>query len=304
MISIIVPVFNAENRLSGMLDCILAQEYSNYEAILINDGSTDCSSAICEKYAVKDTRIKVISQGRKGAGEARNRGLREASGQYVTFLDADDEIPPNYLLELRRALIQGGTDIAVCDVVVRDGNAEQKRFTLQSDRLSKTEALNYLFARKHINSGPCAKLFRKEIIDGLEFPKIGAYEDIIFVKDAFDKAAYINATDKTEYRYIKNNTGIMSRYILNPSQDIAIATDELITYIDNHPELSPECLYVTMSHLFQNLRKGADIEDNERLLNNSIRKVFKKHWKSVIKCSAFPWKEKALYLLFSIGFSV
>lgn len=303
MISIIIPVYNASERLPKMLDCVLTQEYTDYEVVLVDDGSTDRSGIVCEEYAAKDHRFKVIHQHQKGAAEARNHGLEKASGELITFLDADDEIPENYLMVLSQTLMETKADITVCDVSIIENGNEYFRFTLKPDCLSKTEAMNHLLTRKNINSGPCAKLFRKEVIDGLAFPELDAYEDIVFVRNAFDRAAYISTTDKTEYRYISNKNGIMSQFNQQPSMDIVKASEDLVIYIENHPELSSDCLYVTLSHLYQNVQKEESVQE-DGLLNNAIRTVFKKHWKSIIKCSAFSWKEKILFLSFAHGLNV
>ena len=304
MISIIIPIFNAGDRLKVMLDSVLLQSYSDYEVILVDDGSLDQSGTICDSYASKDDRFKVIHQTQKGVSSARNQGLKESSGKYITFLDADDEIPKNYLSVLLETLLRTQSDIAVCDVTLYEKGKEMSRFTLASDNLSKIEAMNYLLTRKHINSGPCAKLFCRKIVEGLLFPELGAYEDIIFVRDAFDLATTISATNKTEYRYIRNKKGIMNQFNQMPSNDIVIASENLLDYIEKHNELSPECMYVTLSHLYQSVQKNGHIEKKDRLLNNSIKIVFKKHWKSMVRCKAFSWKEKVLFTLFSIGIDV
>ena len=106
MVSIIVPVYNAELTIRRCVDSICAQKFSDFELILINDGSTDLSGVICEKYAASDSRIIVIHKENGGVSSARNAGLKYAKGEWITFIDADDEVTPSYL----ENMISNGAD--------------------------------------------------------------------------------------------------------------------------------------------------------------------------------------------------
>ena len=96
-VSVIVPVYNVEAYLAQCIDSILAQDYRNFELILVNDGSTDNSGAICERYAAQDRRIRVITQENSGPSTARNTGIKAACGKYIVFVDADDWADADYL---------------------------------------------------------------------------------------------------------------------------------------------------------------------------------------------------------------
>ena len=208
MISIIVPVFNAESNLKRMLESILAQSDQKFECILIDDGSTDSSYSICKEYEKKDTRIRCFMQENHGVSYTRNRGIGLVRGQFIAFLDADDYIPPNYLFELIKCCENG--DIAVCDVTIVENEEEKYCFSLGESVLTQKEALNYLLSRKYINSGPCGKLFKKEVIRNLKFLPLKTYEDILFVLDAISNSKKIVTTNRTQYFYIQNDNGAMS----------------------------------------------------------------------------------------------
>ena len=115
LISVIVPVYNVEPYLRKCVDSILAQSYSNLEVILVDDGSPDGCGAICDEYAAKDARVRVIHKPNGGISDARNAGLDIMTGDYVTFVDSDDWIDEQHLSSLY-ALVKGGADIAVSDV--------------------------------------------------------------------------------------------------------------------------------------------------------------------------------------------
>lgn len=115
MISIIVPVYNVARYLPECLDSILTQTEPNWEAILVDDGSTDISGAICDDYAAKDSRFRVIHKENGGAASAKNAGLDAAEGEYVAFIDSDDWVDPDWLEKMLSALESSGADVAECD---------------------------------------------------------------------------------------------------------------------------------------------------------------------------------------------
>ena len=302
MISVIIPVYNAGNRLLYQLECVRQQVYTDFEVLLVDDGSTDGSGAICDAMAARDARFRVIYQVNSGVSAARNHGMQLAEGSFLTFLDADDEIPADYLKVLADVQRQTNADVVVCDVVIVQDGKEMRRFTTEDSLLSQTDALNLLLTREKINSGPCAKLMRRSILSEIQFPPLKAYEDIIFVKDVFNHAKKIAATEKTEYTYIQNPDSAMHQFAKTPSTDIVLATKELVDFIQKKGGLLPECLYITLSHLFQYVQGiGAAQSDSARLFVKHTRALFRQQLVQILRCSAFPWKEKVLFCLFAMG---
>lgn len=302
MISVIIPVYNAEQHLKELLQCLKLQTYQNFEVLLVNDGSTDTSAQICEAAAKTDSRFRCVHQSNQGVSAARNLGLTLSKGAYIAFLDADDRIPENYLAELRAALDKNDCSMSVCDVAVVDGNVETRRFTLPPQLLSQTETMNHLLTRNFINSGPCAKLFRREVLEGLQFPPLKAYEDILFVVEAVCQCNRIAVTNRTEYRYIQNTAGAMHAFVKTPSQDIVTASHALLDLIDERPELEPRCFYITLSHLMQYAMPL--VQENTPQAKAFVRAVRKEcagQWNRILRCKAFPWKEKIVYVLFACG---
>ena len=114
LISVIVPVFNVEKYVGRCLTSIINQSYTNLEIIVVNDGSTDNSLSVCEAYAAKDNRIKLITQENRGLSGARNSGLRHYTGEYVTFVDSDDWIHRNMIEYLYNVLIRHNSEISLC----------------------------------------------------------------------------------------------------------------------------------------------------------------------------------------------
>lgn len=171
-----------------------------------------------------------------------------------------------------------------------------------SDRiLSSTEALNYLLQRQNINSGPCAKLFRRSIIKKLRFPTLKVYEDILFVMQAFKNADSIGVTDNTEYHYYQNEQSAMHNAIENPPIDIVMATDEIMTFIKKNKTLEDRCVYITLSHLYQYVQLTAKSDKENQKFLIAVQRLFRKYWRQLLFCKSFPLKEKILYIVFILG---
>lgn len=304
MISIIIPVYNAENTLNTLVHDIRAQDYSNYQVLLIDDGSTDNSAYYGKEIQDKDRRFHYIYQENSGVSAARNCGLQMAEGEYITFLDADDRIDYNYLSALFNSCKKHNSDIAVCNVKVEKNNRAIMAFSLEDGALSQEEALNLLLSRRKINSGPCAKLFKKSVLQDLEFPKLAAYEDILFVKDAICNATVISTTGKTSYHYIENTQGAMSKFIISPTMDIIVATENLMNFIKTYKTLDSQTIYITLSHLMQYVIPLYSFRKNDKVYEfiMNAKQLITKYRTDILFCPAFPWKEKIVFELFSMGY--
>lgn len=302
MISVIIPIYNAEPYLSHTFHCLLTQSFPDFEVLLINDGSTDDSGVLCNAIARRDSRFHHLPQENGGVSSARNRGISAARGEYITFLDADDDIPANYLECLLAAAEQTHSQMAVCDVAVITDGAETSRFSCKASVLSQTQALNHILSRRYINSGPYAKLFRRDVISEITFPPLKAYEDILFVLEATCRCTGIAVTVETEYRYIQNSSGAMGSFLKMPSADIITATEKILTFLQSRRDLSPLCFYITASHLMQYVQEISDVRDYRAVdFLQQARGLYRKHLSGLLSCSAFPWKEKILFSLFAFG---
>ena len=301
MISIIIPIYNAEKELERMLQSIQNQSVTEYEVIMIDDGSRDKTAEICKKFARHDARFQYYHQENKGVSIARNYGLWKSQGEYIAFVDADDEIDRNYLEILMQACRYA--DIAVCDVVVECNGIEIKRFTGEDAVLSKEEAINLLLKRKVINSGPCAKLFKREIIGTIEFPLLRTYEDILFNLFVFSNASNVAITSKTQYHYIENSQGAMSIMNKAPSKDVIVASERIIQFIKGKCDvLEQECLYITISHLFQYVLSMVHKEcECDKSFIMRVKALYRKNFGDIWKCTAIPIKEKVVFICFMFG---
>ena len=198
MISIIVPVYNSEKTLARCLDSILRQTYSDYEIILIDDGSIDSSFCIIEKYATSHPNIVAIRKENGGVSSARNKGLDLAKGDFVCFVDSDDYIEPNYLEDLHNCISNNDTDIALC--LISRSNAKVSSTNISYN--SKDDIIISILNNDEQNAGPCNKLFRKDIIGNLRFAEdIFLGEDTLFCVEYAKKCSTAIRINKVLYHY-------------------------------------------------------------------------------------------------------
>ena len=188
LLSIITPVYQVEQYLPQCLDSILAQTYPHWELILVDDGSKDQSGEICDEYAKKDGRIRVIHTENRGAGAARNTGFAHATGEYVVFVDSDDYISENMIERLYMTIHKSKYDLVVCNFLrtYPDGKND---FTTQFPdmEISGREVLAHWKTQKNYGlwTVPWSKIIRKSILDQVKFPEGKYFEDEFFSDQLF-----------------------------------------------------------------------------------------------------------------------
>ena len=199
-ISVIIPVYNTAPYLERCLDSVLQSTYRNLEIICVNDGSTDASLSILEQYQALDDRVVVINQTNSGVSAARNNGLAHATGEYVSFVDSDDWVHPQYLSYLLCAI--ENADISHCGMVrINNDDLEKEVQQISPIRIQDTDKMNFGEAADHC----WGKLFRREIVEKLKFEEsISFGEDKLFTAIALQTGKKLAAIDNVLYYYYNN----------------------------------------------------------------------------------------------------
>ena len=184
LLSIIVPVYNVEKYLKESVNSIIRQKFTDFELLLVDDGSSDKSGSLCEELAAEDARIRVIHQSNSGPSAARNRGLKEAKGKFITFIDSDDVVDENYLSNFR---YDENLDFEIQGLTLNYiGNENNNReIKPHSTHIAPIKDIYSEAELNRLSRGPCVKLFKISIIKAnkIEFPEgIRFGEDAIFVK--------------------------------------------------------------------------------------------------------------------------
>ena len=210
LISLVVPIYKVEAYLPRCIDSILKQTYPNTELILVDDGSPDRCGEICEEYAAKDPRIRVIHKENGGLSDARNAGLSVAQGEYIAFVDSDDWVAPDYLEKMHDALVSWGADICECDVFLTTGeDAEPQRTPEQADVYDAETALKELILDQRFHQHVWNKLYHRKCIEGILFAKGKTNEDEFWTYQVFGKAKKIVRIDRVLYNYFQRAGSIM-----------------------------------------------------------------------------------------------
>lgn len=237
LLSFIIPVYNVESYLQECVDSILQQANSNCELILVNDGSTDSSGEICDKYLANNSNIKVIHQVNAGLSAARNAGLSIARGRYITFVDSDDKIFPDSISCIFEWIQTEGTDLCFLQMVklYSDGSQENLNEGFLRNKLkgkTREEAVQHISSRPKYPGSACAKLYRKDfLIDkDLHFPYDRRYsEDLGFMRDCILCARDFDVLDVPYYQYRQSRQGsITSNITLKNFNDLLRFIDESV----------------------------------------------------------------------------
>ena len=238
MISIIVPVYNVEEYLEECLESIQHQTYTDIEVILVNDGSTDGSREICERYCEKDIRFRLINQENQGQSVARNRGFKESIGQYIMFVDSDDVINTN-VLEVLLPYVKTDVDIVECRMT---RNKEEfflnKTSTIVFEGNSKEAILNCI-EFKEVKFCPFTKLYRREIVEKIPFLEGCIYEDVFTGINYLKYIRKIIVVDFIGYYYRVRPNSTMTKSFNEKDLDIFKVGNQLIDSFKDDEDMLP-----------------------------------------------------------------
>jgi len=211
VISVIVPVYNAEKYIHRCVDSILGQTFRDFELILVDDGSPDTCGAICDAYAVQDSRVRVLHQPNGGQAAARNRGVAAAAGEWICFVDSDDLIHPQMLEHLYRAARETGAGISCCGMVEAEvcpvGFAQPVHYSAWSELCDEAllEKLHQL--GEHRYWVICGKLIRRALVERYPMAEGRIYEDNAIAFRWLHEAETVANTENRYYFYQRNETG-------------------------------------------------------------------------------------------------
>ncbi|MBR5553536.1 MAG: glycosyltransferase family 2 protein [Clostridia bacterium] len=308
-ISVIIPIYKTEDYLRRCLDSVVNQTYKKLEIILVDDGSPDKSGEICDEYAQKDNRIKVIHKENGGVSSARNAALDIACGEYVTFVDSDDYIHPEACAILFNAAKETSSDVVVCGFInvfadkhVKNDYAEIK--TLENNAILQEYVMD------KIRPEACAKLIRKSVIGEIRFDtNFTCGEDLLFNYYIFKRSSKACVLDKCLYYYSREReTAATGNF--NLGCILSYKTTQTILGENINGKLYVNCLWRHVRGLFNILNDI--IETNDKQLNKyfeeirteilkyrkkiSSENIFAKRYKyAVILIQFVPWFYRSIY---------
>jgi len=301
-ISVIVPVYKVEPYLRKCVDSIINQTYTNLEIILVDDGSPDNCGAICDEYAAKDSRIKVIHKENGGLSDARNAGMEIMTGDYVAFVDSDDWIEPQMYQRLYELLEYYHADMAfggVADEVLQNGVVR----TVKTSNYGNTPYAegNTAAMRRYFHGSWAAwdKLYRAELFDGIRYPVGEINEDEAIVLHLLDRCNRVCYTNEVFYHYVRRIDGTSITTSSFSEKKIAWVKhcrDNLAFIREKYPQLEKDALARYRGSILWSLREicmqGSGFNKEWKSLRMELRQAFVVFWQNA------ALRDKILLLLF------
>lgn len=311
IISVIVPVYNVEQYLQECLDSILLQTYQNIEIILINDGSSDNSGKICDEYAFRDARIKVIHKKNEGVSVARNVGLDSCNGEYICFIDGDDLIEPIYIEDLYINAIKYKADIVTSDYKGYNCKKEcypsyyKRKGRYISNNITGHEALS-LMLRMRENCSVWSKIFKRSSIGNLRFPIGKINEDALFLFYLYLKVEKVSSIPQANYYYRINPNGL-ARTINEHQFDIVENMEEMDEFFTKH-NISSNCqkaLKIWKTHYCTNLLfilHNSNLYKSHFSKIDKMRQIIRTNFWNVIFSNDLTYKNKFKTMMVYLGY--
>lgn len=280
-ISVIVPVYNVEDYLERMLISLIEQSYKNLEIILIDDGSTDGSGQICDKYANIDERIKVVHKKNEGVAVVRNLGIKLATGKYIGFVDSDDVIHKDMFMILVQNLENNKADISVCGYSSFI-NVPEFDISNENKLLNKEDALRDIISDGVVGNFLWNKLFKKELFDDIYFPDGKIYEDVYVMPRLLEKCNLICVDSSRLYGYYMRNNSYVNTYSIKKNDNYLEVCDSVYNYLLKYDYLCDELLLYRNFYIYSAYLQAAKSRCREIFnsdVMNSYYKVYRKNYK-------------------------
>lgn len=305
LISVIVPIYKVEDYLDKCVNSIINQTYQNLEIILVDDGSPDNCPKMCDEYAKQDNRIKVIHKKNGGLSDARNAGVKMATGSYITFVDSDDYISEDFIEYLFELSYKNNTLISVAPyIIVTDKKSINCDMGYKEEVLSQKEALKRMILDQGFTVSACSKLFSKALFQGIEFPKGRLFEDTATTYKLLLKCANISYGNKGGYYYYKRDNSIINKSFNRRQLDFIYYTDKMSEEILSiYPDLEESVESKKIDSRFSILRRMV-LDKNLNKIDLQEKKTiidYIKNKKSIIINGKFNKKIKIATILLMFG---
>lgn len=297
-ISIIIPVYNVEQYLPQCLNSVIDQTYRNLEIILVNDGSTDSCPQICNEYAINDQRIKVIHQPNGGLSDARNAGLKRATGDFISYIDSDDVVSVNFCEQLLKTLLENKADVVECGFLAFETDRDLEELSATSQELTEiyeTEPALELLMQEYFKQVVWNKLYRREVVCHIQFPVGKINEDEFWTYKVFGNSKKIVKISDVLYFYRQQAESIMGKkYSLKRLDGLQALHDRIFYMKKNFPTLENLAIKVfcfgSFAH-YQKIYEHPDIDPQNKFRNQIKEKVSKYNKLSIYK----NWDLKTIF---------
>lgn len=302
LISVVLPVYNAKKTLKKCIESILGQKYSNFELIIVDDGSTDVSDVICDGYGFHP-KVQVYHRRRQGEASARNFGLTKVNGDYISILNDHDWIDSEMLLELQSAIRNTGSQIAVAGryLIGDHESILMNQFTDNKAILDNKMALRELLLERKLDSLVGDKLFDARLFDGFKFPTGRSYVDIGSTYKLLARANRIAHIGDPLY-YRKREEPNLNLPMNQKNLDLLRFSQDIVEFIKkNFPHLESEARYLYFRNLKNYRAQLSQYGAEDPYTNFWIKTYFKRSFISALLNRYFSFSEKTTMVLARVG---
>ena len=295
LISIIVPIYNVEKFLPKCIETIVNQTYKNIEIILVDDGSTDSCTDICEAYREKDSRIFVYKKANGGLSSARNFGFKHSKGKYIIYIDSDDFVSRNYVENLYNAIFSTQSDIAISGFYLTNEAGEiiekKKKETTKILSLNIDSALQELLLQRKFDSSAWAKIYKREFFKEYCYPEGKLFEDIPITYKLFLNSQKIAFIDTFDYYYVQRSNSILNMSFNPKKLDLIVFVDEMF---DELLKQKPQLINYAGTRAFSSLMSLWRTIPKDSPYSQYV-------WEKALKYRAYPLKIMRSKLKLKLG---
>ena len=297
MIDVIIPVYNTSKYLSRCMNSLLNQTYTQFNVILVNDGSTDNSGELCDKYASEHENISAYHKENGGLSSARNYGIEKSTAEYITFVDPDDYVNKHWLEVLWKAMDKYDADMVSAGVTMvydtSDVGADDDTYGLAySELIEKDEAYRRMFAQLDIDVSMCTKLFKRKIFDEIRFPIGELYEDMQVIGQVVEACERIVAMDNKGYFYYQRAESIMYGSMSEKRMKLVSCMESLHEQMDKRYPKAEEAARTRCVRCYIHVFNRTIFDDAFKAQEEELRKKIVQEKKFVRKGQYFGRHEK------------
>ena len=305
LISVVIPVYRVEKYLERCVESVINQTYTNLEIILIDDGSPDNSGNMCDEYAKIDKRIKVIHKKNGGLSDARNVGIENSKGKYITFIDSDDYIEENYVEILYNTLKKYKVKISVADNLIKyDSGKVINNSTYKEYIVTEKEALEkMLWGERDLDNGAWTKLYDITLFNNVRYPVGRLYEDTATTYKIYDQCDYIAINSVPVYNYMKRKDSITQCEFNEKKLQLIVSVKEMTDFVSNkYPDLDIACERKMLWAYMSTLSQLATSKSGNKKIENELIEYVMQHKKTVLKNKKTPKRDKIGIFCLQFGF--
>ena len=294
MVSVIVPVYNVETYLNRCVESIVKQNYKDLEIILVDDGSTDRCGEMCDKWAQKDDRIKVIHKKNGGLSDARNAGIEAATGEYIGFVDSDDWIEPDMYQDLVDAIEREGVEFAVTGIKrIYDNGYSRVQFERATPCVIAGDSIIQEYLRQGtFSTAAWDKLYVKSLFDIRRFPVGRQYEDAPVIFDILCNIQKLAIVGKAQYNYFQRADGITGKaFSIRKMDHFAFSKEIRDRVYKDYPKYKGEadvfwgCKMVEILYALYESDNRKCFSQEQKMLYEELKHV----WWDVMKSKSVPF---------------